>query len=56
MVEFDECGGMVLIGVLLSVVAFRVTFPFDQILQGLVTSPSPVTTDLLHLIFFFSVN
>jgi hypothetical protein len=31
-IEFDEHWGMDLIGVLPSVVAFRVTFPFDQIL------------------------
>jgi hypothetical protein len=32
MIEFDESWSMDLIGVFPSVVAFRVTFPFDQVL------------------------
>ena len=32
-IEFDQVRGMCLIGVLPSVVAFRVSFPFDQVLE-----------------------
>ena len=38
------------------VVAFRVSLPFDQVLQGLVAPKEPVITDQLHLVFFFSVD
>jgi hypothetical protein len=56
MIEFDECGGMDLIGVFPSVVTFGVTLPLDQILQGLVAPPSLVCTDLFHFILLFSIN
>jgi hypothetical protein len=56
MIEFDECGGMDLIDVLPSVVAFGVTFPLDQILQAFAAPPSPVCVDLFHFVFFFSTN
>jgi hypothetical protein len=56
MIEFDELQGMDLIGIFPSVVAFGVSFPFDQILQGLAPSPSPVGMDLFHFVFFFSIN
>jgi hypothetical protein len=56
MVVPDENWHVDLIGVFLSVVAFGVTLPFDQVLQGLVTSPSPVSLDLFHFIFLFSIN
>jgi hypothetical protein len=56
LVEFDEFGRVDLIGVLPSVVAFRVTLPFDQILQGLGPPPGPMGTYLLHFIFFFPIN
>jgi hypothetical protein len=55
-IKFDECGGMDLIGVFPSVVAFRVTFPFDQVLQGLAVPPSLVCVDLFHFVFLFSIN
>jgi hypothetical protein len=56
MIEFDEVGCMDLIGVFPSVVTFGVTLPFDEVLQGLVTSPSPVAADQFHFVFFFSIN
>jgi hypothetical protein len=56
MIAFDEDWHMGLIGVFPSVVAFGVALPFDQVLQGLATSPSPVGTDLFHFIFVFSIN
>jgi hypothetical protein len=55
-IEFDELGRMDLIGVLPGVVAFGVAYPFDQVLQGLGPPPGPVGTDLLHFVFFFSIN
>jgi len=33
MIEFDEVGGMDLIGVFPSIVAFGVSFPFDEVLE-----------------------
>jgi hypothetical protein len=55
-VEFDEVWHVDLIGILPGVVAFRVAFPFDQILQGLTMPPSLVAADLFHFILFFSIN
>jgi hypothetical protein len=56
MVVSDEDWHVDLISVFSGVVAFRVTLPFDQILQGLAMSPSPVSADLFHFIFLFSIN
>ena len=56
MIQFDEYRCMDLIGVFPSVVAFGVSFPFDQILQGLALPPGPMGADLLHFIFLFSIN
>jgi hypothetical protein len=55
-IEFDEVWHVDLIGVLPGVVAFGVTLPFDQILQGLAPPPGPVGTYLLHFVFHFSIN
>ena len=56
MIKFDEGWHVDLIGVFPSVVAFRITFPFDQILQGLMLPPGPVGMYLLHFVFLFSIN
>jgi hypothetical protein len=56
MVEFDELGRMDLIGVLPSIVAFGVSLPFDQILQGPGPPPGPMGTYLFHLVFLFSID
>ena len=56
MVEFDEGQCMDLIGIFLGVVAFRISFPFDEVLQGLTMPPSLVAADLFHFIFLFSIN
>jgi hypothetical protein len=56
MIEFDECGGVDLISIFPSVIAFRVALPFDQVLQGLAAPPSPVCMDLFHFVLFFSIN
>jgi len=55
-IEFDEGWCVDLISILLGVVAFGVTLPFDEILQCLAASPSLVAVDLFHFIFFFSIN
>jgi hypothetical protein len=56
MIEFDEGWSMNLIGVFPCVVAFGVSFPFDQILQGLAPPPGPMGMYLLHLVLFFPLN
>jgi hypothetical protein len=56
MIKFDEDGCVNLIGVFPSVVTFGVTFPFDEVLQSFVMSPSPVAADLFYFIFFFAIN
>jgi hypothetical protein len=56
MIEFDKYGHMNLIGIFPGIVAFGVSFPFDQILQGLAPPPGPMGTYLLHFIFFFPIN
>jgi hypothetical protein len=56
MVTFDEGWCMDLISVFPGVVTLRVALPFNQILQGLMVSPSLVSMDLFHLIFLFSIN
>ena len=55
-IKFDEHGRMNLIGVFPSIVAFGVTLPFDQVLQGLAPPPGLVGTYLFHFIFFFPIN
>jgi hypothetical protein len=55
-VKFDELRRVNLIGVFPSVVAFRVTCPFDQVLQGPGPPPDPMGTDLFHFVFFFPIN
>jgi hypothetical protein len=55
-IEFDKGWRVDLIGVLPSVVAFRVTLSFDQILQGLALPPGTVGMYLFHFVFFFAIN
>ena len=56
MIEFDELGCMNLIGVFLSIVAFGIVFPFDEVLKGFRLSIASMTLDLVHFIFFFTIN
>jgi hypothetical protein len=56
MIEFDEDWGVNLISVFPSVIAFGVTFPFDQILQGLALPPGPMGMYLFHFVLRFSIN
>ena len=39
-----------------SIVAFRISFPFDEVLELSRPSMMLVAFDLLHFIFFFSIN
>ena len=55
-IGFKEVRGMDVPGRFPCIVAFRVAFPFYEILQGLVTPEVPVITDLLHFILRFSVD
>ena len=56
MIEFDELWGMHLVSWLPGVVTFRVSFPFDEILELPGPAMTSVVDDALHLILFFSVN
>ena len=56
MIKFDELGRMDLIGVFPSIVAFGVVFPFDEVLESSSPAVASVTLDLIHFIFFFSIN
>ena len=39
-----------------SVVTFGVPFPFHEVLQGPIAPEGPVIANLLHFVFFFSVD
>jgi hypothetical protein len=55
-IEFDEYGCMDLIGIFPGIVASGVSFPFDQIWQGLAPLPGPMGTYLPHLVFRFPID
>ena len=56
MIEFDELRGMHLVSWLPCVVAFRVPFPFDEVLESSSPTMTSVVNDTLHFILFFSVD
>ena len=56
MIEFDQVGGVYLISWFPCVVALRVSFPFDEILESSRPSMMLVVSDTLHFVFFFSVD
>jgi hypothetical protein len=56
MIEFDEVRHVNLISVFPGVVAFGVSFPFDEILQGFAMSLMLVGMDLIHFILLFSFD
>ena len=56
MIEFDFFQGMHLVSWFPCIVTFRVSFPFDEILELSSPSMTSVVNDALHLIFLFSVN
>ena len=55
-IGFKNIRGMDVPGRFPCVVAFRVTLPFYEILQGLVAPEVPVVTDFVHFIFRLSVD
>jgi len=56
MIKFDEVGCMDLIGVFPSIVAFRISFPFDKVLERPRPSMTLVASYQLHFVFRFSIN
>ena len=56
MIEFDELWGMHLVSWLPGVVTFRVSFPFDEILESSSLAMMSVVHYLLHFILLFTIN
>ena len=56
MIEFDELRGMHLVSWFPCVVTFGVPFPFDEILEFSRPTMMSVVNNVLHFIFFFTVN
>ena len=56
MIEFDELQSMHLVSWFSYVVTFRVSFPFDEILESSGLPITSVVNDALHFIFFFTIN
>ena len=56
MIGFKDVRGMDVPGRFPCIIAFRVTFPFYEILQGLAAPEMPMIVDLLHFIFRFSID
>jgi hypothetical protein len=56
MIELEEIWGVNLCGWFPSVVAFRVSFPFDQVLQHSRPSLTSVADDALDFKLIFTIN
>jgi hypothetical protein len=56
MVSFEEIRGVDLHSWFPSVVAFGISFPFDKVLQSSRPSMTLVAYDMLHFVFFFTIN
>ena len=56
MIKFDEFQGMHLVGWFPCVVTFRVSFPFDKILELSSPAMTSVVNDTFHFILFFSID
>ena len=56
MIKFDKFWGMHLVSWFPGVVTFRVSFPFDEILEPSSLTMTSVVNNALHFVFFFSVN
>ena len=56
MIEFDDFRGMYLISWFPCVVTFRVSFPFDQVLELFSPAMTLVVVYLLHFVLFFAIN
>ena len=56
MIEFDEFWGMYLISWFPCVVTFRVSLPFDEILEPSSLTMTSVVNNTLHLILLFTID
>ena len=56
MIKFDELQGMHLISWFPCVVAFKISFPFDKILELSGPAMMSVVDDALHFIFLLAVD
>ena len=56
MIKFDELRGMHLVSWFPCVVTFRVSFPFDEILELSSPSMTSVVDNSLHFVLLFSVD
>ena len=56
MIEFDEFRGVHLVSWFPCVVAFRVPFPFDEILELSSLTMTSVVDNTLHFIFLFAID
>ena len=56
MIEFGEFWGVYLISWFPCVVAFRVPFPFDEILESSSPTMTSVVNDMLHFILLFTID
>ena len=56
LIMLDKVRGMDLISGFPCVVAFRVSFPFDEVLKSFRSSKLLVCNDSFHFIFVFSIN
>jgi len=55
-IEFDKVGCVDLIGIFLSIIAFGISLPFDEILECPRSSMMSVASYQLHFIFHLSIN
>ena len=56
MIKFDELGSVYLISWFPCVVTFRVSFPFDEILESSSPTMTSVVDDALHFILLFTID
>ena len=56
MIEFDELWGMHLVSWFPCIVTFRVSFPFDKILESSGSTMTSVVNNALHFILLFIIN
>jgi len=55
-IGLKEFRGMNLVSWFPSVVAFRVPFPFDEVLEHSGSTMTSVVDNALHFVFFFPIN
>jgi len=55
-IEFDKVQCMDLIGIFLGIVTFKVSFPFDEVLECSSAFMTLVASYQLHFVFHFSID